>query len=264
MTLLREKLDSLYLKYNKFELIHPDPLEFVYNYHLDEDREIVALIASSLAYGRVAQILVSVKKILSFRGEHPSQTLLKANFEEIDFKINFFKHRFTTGKEIFFLLKGIRSILIKYGSLKNCFFQGNKTYLERVSDFVSEINGYFEGRKSYLVPSPRDGSACKRLMLFLKWMIRKDEVDPGCWHIPIHTLDLIIPLDTHMYYISRTLGFTTRKGSDLKTALEITKCFREINPEDPIKYDFTLTRFGIREDMEYRSLFESLNQQVIV
>ncbi|HBM15323.1 MAG TPA: TIGR02757 family protein [Lentisphaeria bacterium] len=259
MILLREKLDSLYLKYNKFELIHPDPLEFVYNYNLPEDREIAAIIASSLAYGRVSQILISVKKILSFLGDYPSKTLLKANFEDIHPDINLFKHRFTTGKEIFLLLKGIRSILIKHGSLRNCFCEGEKQFLERVSNFVSELNIYFDDKKSYLLPSPKDGSACKRLMLFFKWMIRKDEVDPGTWNLAVPASELIIPLDTHMYYISRELGFTKRKSADLKTAIEISRCFKEINPDDPTKYDFTLTRFGIRSDMEYNSLFNLLS-----
>ncbi len=260
MTDLRHKLDSLYSKYNKFDLIHPDPLEFVYNYTFLEDQEIVALVASSLAYGRVAQILISVKKILSLLGEHPRATILKSDFDEIDFKLDLFKHRFTTGNEIFLLLKGIKAIIESYGSLKECFCRGDKKYLKRVSDFVSEANRFFANRKSYLIPSPEDGSACKRLMLFIKWMIRKDEVDPGTWNSPHLAEELIIPLDTHMYYISKEMSFTKRKSADLKTALEISGAFRKLNPEDPAKYDFTLTRFGIRNDMEYQSLFDSLNK----
>lgn len=256
---LREKLDSLYAKYNKFELIHPDPLEFVYDYKLSEDQEIVALIASSLAYGRVAQILISAKKILSILGEHPKQTLLQADLDEIGLKLGAFKHRFTTGQEVYLLLKGIKSTLEKYGSLKACFCQKNSNYLSRVSKFVSELNLFFGNNKSYLTPSPEDGSACKRLMLFFKWMIRMDEVDPGTWADTGLLEELVIPLDTHMYYISRELGFTKRKSADLKTALEITRNFRKLNPEDPTKYDFTLTRFGIRNDMQYQSLFESIN-----
>lgn len=256
---LREKLDSLYAKYNKFELIHPDPLEFIYDYKLPEDQEIVALIASSLAYGRVAQILISAKKVLSALGEHPKQTLLNADLEEIGQKLDFFKHRFTTGQEIYLLLKGIKAVLDKHGSLKACFCRKDNSYLNRVSKFVLELNFFFDNKKSYLIPSPEDGSACKRLMLFLKWMIRKDEVDSGTWEDTDFIRELIIPLDTHMYYISNELGFTKRKSADLKTALEITKNFRKINPEDPTKYDFTLTRFGIRSDMQYQSLFDSIN-----
>lgn len=255
---LREKLDSLYDTYNKFELIHPDPLEFVYDYKLPEDQEIAALIASSLAYGRVAQILISAKKILTLLGEHPKQTLLNSDLDEIGQNLDFFKHRFTTGQEVYLLLKGIKTVLLKHGSLKACFCQENSTYLGRVSKFVSEVNAFFDGGKSYLIPSPEDGSACKRLMLFLKWMIRKDKVDPGTWTNTGLLKELIIPLDTHMYHISSELAFTKRKSADLKTALEITSNFRELNPDDPTKYDFTLTRFGIRSDMKYQSLFDSL------
>lgn len=258
MTDLREKLDSLYTKYNKFELIHPDPLEFIYDYKLPEDQEIVALIASSLAYGRVTQILVSVKKVLSVLGAHPKQSLLNANLDEIGLELGLFKHRFTTGQEIYLLLKGIKAVLLKYGSLKACFCKEDSNYLDRVSKFVSELNFFFDHKKSYLIPSPEDGSACKRLMLFLKWMIRKDEVDPGPWADTNLNRDLIIPLDTHMYYISKELKFTKRKSADLKTAIEITGNFKNLNSDDPAKYDFTLTRFGIRNDMQYQSFFSSI------
>lgn len=259
MNLLREKLDHLYSRYNKFELIHPDPLEFVYNYSLPEDQEAAALIASSLAYGRVAQILVSAKKVLSILGPHPSKAIADADFEHISPSLESFKHRFTSGREILLLLKGMQRLLRKYGSLKALFCTGNRNYLERVSALVTEINFFFEGHRSYLVPSPMDGSACKRLMLFLKWMVRKDEVDPGPWDSPGLLKDLIIPLDTHMYHISKELKFTARKNAGIKTAIEISECFRIINPEDPAKYDFALTRFGIRNDMEYRSLFDFMN-----
>ena len=91
---------------------------------------------------------------------------------------------------------------------------------------------------------PSAGSACKRLNLYLKWMIRNDQVDPGCWK-KIPPSKLVMPLDTHIFRICSNLGITKRKSADMKTALEITSFFRSINPEDPIKYDFALTRPGI-------------------
>jgi uncharacterized protein (TIGR02757 family) len=93
------------------------------------------------------------------------------------------------------------------------------------------------------------GSACKRLHLFLRWMARKDEVDPGVWS-GLDPARLMIPLDTHMFRIARTLELTRRKQADMRAALEITEAFRTICPEDPARYDFSLTRLGIREGVD--------------
>ena len=121
MNSLRSKLDQIYLKYNKFHLIHPDPLEFLYNYKNSQDQEIVGLIASSLAYGKVSQILVSVKKILNFLGASPKKFILEEDLPFLKEALRKFKHRFTTGEEIVSLLMGIKKSLQKYDSLENCF-----------------------------------------------------------------------------------------------------------------------------------------------
>ena len=93
----------------------------------------------------------------------------------------------------------------------------------------------------------------KRLNLFLRWMVRRDEVDPGGWD-RVSPSQLMIPLDIHMHRISRKLGFTERKQADIRTVIEVTDAFRKISPEDPAKYDFVLTRFGIREEMDPNDL----------
>jgi len=105
---------------------------------------------------------------------------------------------------------------------------------------------------------PEKGSACKRMNLFLRWMVRKDRVDPGGWaDVPVSKL--IVPLDTHMHKISLQLGFTSKKQANLQAALEITNGFKKLVPEDPVKYDFSLTRFGIREGMNMDSLLSQLS-----
>ena len=111
-------------------------------------------------------------------------------------------------------------------------------------DFAKNLNLSTENRCDSLVPSPIGGSAFKRLNLYLRWMVRKDNVDPGGW-IGISKSKLIIPLDTHMYRISFGLGFTARKQADIKTALEITDALRKFDEKDPVKYDFALTRLGM-------------------
>jgi len=261
MSFLKNKLEQIYLKYNKFQFIHPDPLEFLYNYKNPRDQEIVGLIASSLAYGKVTQILVSVKKILKFLGKTPRNLIIKEDSLFFKKALAGFKHRFTTGEEIVLLLMGIRKTVQKYESLEKCFLSHSNrdtNYLGAITRFVAELTCFFPNNKTYLIPSPEDGSACKRLMLYFRWMIRHDEVDPGCWE-KISSEKLIIPLDTHIYFISKKLGFTNRKSADMKTALEITEAFRKINKQDPVKYDFALTRFGIRNDFEYHQLFNIVN-----
>ena len=104
------------------------------------------------------------------------------------------------------------------------------------------------------MPDPSKGSACKRLALYLRWMVRNDEVDPGGWKM-VDPSALLIPLDTHMFNICTTLGLCSRKAADGRSAIEITEAFKKVCPEDPVRYDFALTRFGIRSDMKLEDLF---------
>ena len=103
--------------------------------------------------------------------------------------------------------------------------------------------------RNSLLPLPDRGSACKRLNLFMRWMVRQDAVDPGGWSgVPLSKL--IIPLDTHMHRISRAMGLTSRRQADMGTAMEVTRAFQKFAPDDPLRYDFVLTRLGIRKDMD--------------
>ena len=243
-------LDKLYLKYNRPEYISPDPLELVTPYKKVDDREIAGLIASSLAYGRVSQILKSVKIILKEMNSSPAKFVSNVSEKELRKLFANFKHRFNTGNDITNLILGIKNARNKFGSLENCMLSEMKTddknILPALSKFVDEINF---GETASLLPSPQKNSACKRLNLFLRWMVRNDNVDPGGWS-KIPPSKLIIPLDTHMFKIGTILEFTNRKQANLKTALEITAGFAKIMPSDPTRYDFALTRFGIRDDMK--------------
>lgn len=248
---LKPLLDGLYKKLNRRDLVDPDPLIFLYDFDDIKDREIVGLISSSVAYGRVAQILVSVKKLLNPMNGKPFD-FISSNDQKDFLKIfKGFKHRFTTDEDIANLFSGIKRALKSHGSLENLFLsQMNQTITERLSFFTDFLN---DGKQNYLLPSPIKGSACKRINLYLKWMVRKDAVDPGGWK-KVDPANLIIPLDTHMHKASTLLKFTTRKAADWKTALEVTEKFREISPKDPTKYDFALTRLGIRQEMNFDEL----------
>ncbi|HPW46059.1 MAG TPA: TIGR02757 family protein [bacterium] len=253
MSMISKKdLDELYCRLNRREYVSPDPLQFLYNYSEGVDREIVALIASSLAYGRVAQILKSVEKVLNLV-KNPSNFIENNNFKSMRMLFKDFKHRFTTGDEIASMLFAVKGAVERFGSLEGCFCDGFSASAADISaamaKFVDNMNKLAEKPLGYLLPSPISGSACKRLNLFARWMVRCDEVDPGFWR-GIPPSKLIIPLDTHMYRICSSIGFTSRKSADFKTAAEITASLREFSPEDPVKYDFSLTRLGIRSDMD--------------
>lgn len=246
-----ERLEELYRRYNRREFVHPDPLEFLYRYDDPLERELVGLVASSLAYGRVAQILRSVGVVLARLGPSPRGFILGATRGELEDALAGFKHRFTTGTQLAGLLWGARGVILRHGSLGAFFseiFDGDM--LAAQERFVDELLSHSGlPRPCYLLPSPACGSACKRLNLYLRWMVRRDEVDPGGWK-GVPAASLIVPTDTHMHRIALALGLTKRRQADLRAALEITDAFREVAPEDPVRYDFALTRLGIRDDTD--------------
>ena len=248
----KTKLEKLYTHYNRREYVHPDPLEFLYRYDDILDREIAAMIASSLAYGKVAQILKSVSLILD-EFPNPHANIQASSMKSLQKTFKGFKHRFTTGDDIAALLNGIRCTVEEHGSLVNCFLDGfsksDETILPALTKFAATLTANTCEGKTYLLPCPSDGSACKRLNLFLRWMVRRDDVDPGGWY-NVPSSKLIVPLDTHMHRICLAMGLTERKQPDLRTACEITSAFRRIAPDDPVKYDFCLTRLGIRKGLD--------------
>jgi len=243
---MKEKLEKLYQKYNRREYAAYDPLGFLYDYGNLYDREIAALIASALAYGRVAQILKSVAFVLEILGQSPMLFLRESSPHTIRKSFSEFRHRFATGDHLADLLTGAKKILQEYGSLHECFVSGMQKKDENPVPALILFCEHLRktGDPAHLVPRPEKGSACKRMNLFLRWMVRKDSVDPGGWdNIP--KSKLIVPLDVHMHRVSRKLGLTARKTADMRTAREITAGFARWVPEDPVRYDFALTRPGI-------------------
>lgn len=245
----RSFLEETYLRYNKPEFIHPDPLEFVWRYKGRADREIVGLIAACLAYGNVTQILKSVEKVLGPMGNSPSSWLKAASPAAIEKTFASFKHRFTTGAELAVFLLNIKRALEKHGSLEKLFLEDYEkdepTVEQAIYKFINKFNA--AGCAPSLTPCPEHKSSFKRVNLYLRWMVRKDAVDPGVW-TGVSPSKLLIPLDTHMRQVSMGMGITRRKDTSMKTAAEITAYFRKVEPLDPVKYDFALTRAGIRRN----------------
>ena len=153
------------------------------------------------------------------------------------------------------LLKGIQAVRKSHGSLQACFIEGlgenDPDVRAALGHLVAQLRE--GGGACRLLADPAAGSACKRLHLYLRWMVREDTVDPGGWR-PVPASLLIVPLDTHMHRVGLAFGFTRRKQADGKTALEITGGFRRVNPDDPVRYDFALTRPGIRDGFDLREL----------
>ena len=251
-------LAALYRRYNRRSFVHPDPLELVHEHEDSRDQEVVGLVSACLAYGRVAQILASVRRALAALSgpDHdaadasPRAALLAASDATIRRRLAGFRHRFTTDAELSSLFIGVRHAIRDHGSLEALFRAGvapdDRTILSALTRFVSRLRDYAGGRNASasLLSSPEDGSACKRLNLYLRWMVRRDAVDPGPWTTISRSL-LVVPLDTHLFRLSRALGLTRRNQPNLATALEITAGFARISPRDPVRYDFALTRLGI-------------------
>ncbi len=244
-------MDQLYRRYTRPEFLSPDPLELLAPYPGVRDRELVGLVVSALSHGRVRQILTSATRVLEVLGEHPAALLAGSTPGELRARFEPFKHRFNTGREVADMLLGARRLVWLFGSLEACFAGGvgeqDETLTPALGRFVNLLDP--RNRCGHLLPRPEKGSACKRLWLWLRWMIRDDAIDPGGWN-PAWRARLVVPLDTHMHRMGQTLGLTTRRSADAKTAIEITRSLRRFDPDDPVKYDFALTRLGIHPDVD--------------
>jgi uncharacterized protein (TIGR02757 family) len=255
--------DEVYCLYNRREYVPPDPLQFLYSYPDIEDREIVGLIAAMLAFGRVEQIIKSVGIVLDVLGPHPRVSLLGLSDEELSASFFDFRHRWVKGSHVVALLRGIKATIEEHDSLQRAFASSlslsDGDLLQALSLFANDLIRHAGlSETSGFIPNPGRESACKRWHLYLRWMVRADEVDPGGWD-SISPSKLLIPLDTHMFRLGRTLGWISHKAPDQKAAVELTRAFQVISPKDPVRYDFSLTRWGIRRDLDFSELLRRLD-----
>lgn len=253
----------------KKQYIDPDPLLFLRKEgRRKEEKELIALIASSLAFGRVDQIMSAVEKVLSILsllpGNSPVEKIKKASREDLEKYFSSFRYRFVSGENMAFFLAGAGSLFRKYGSLEKAFLAGydeknDPDILPALEKFGRELCKNFPSGKHFLFPLPSGGSACKRPLLMLRWLIRQEDVDTGLWK-SIPAKKLLYPLDTHMFRIACSLGFCTFKTPSLAASAMITKAFAKFSPEDPVKYDFPLTRFGIHPSFKGKNICEVLRE----
>lgn len=239
---LRALLEALYSRYNRLDADLRDPIVFLHRCSGRARKEVVGVIAAMLAYGRIEQIMVSVGQVIGRLGPDPLALLLSARPDELRRRCSGFAHRFADGEALFGLLCGLASVLRRHGSLQACFLAHTRpadtTVLGGLAGLAHEIMDG-GGLTDHLVADPHKGSACKRWHLFLRWMVRRDEIDCGVWP-GISPSQLIVPLDAHMWRVCRRLGLTRRRTCGLAAALEITRAFRAICPQDPVRYDFAL------------------------
>jgi len=251
---LKQKLEYHYRAFDKSK-IEPDPLQFPHLFEDEKDIEVMAFIASIFAYGNMKQIINSLNKFLIVCNNKPYDFIKNYPVKKSHLT-NSFIHRFYSSKDIIQLFHLLNLAFQEFGPLKSLFISGYNETDSNTKDAITNFSSYFLQKAKqefgtmsrgliFMFPLPEKGSACKRINLFLRWMVRKDELDFGLWN-EIPTSKLIIPVDTHIARICRQLKLTKRKNVSWKMAEEITNNLKKFDPNDPIKYDFAICHIGMR------------------
>jgi uncharacterized protein (TIGR02757 family) len=245
-------LEDIYSSCNAPERLRRDPLAVVKRYADPDDREVAALVCSTLAFGSVDLIMRACEAALAPLGERPAAALGAMREADMRRAWSAFQYRFCFPSDMAALMRGIARARDDAGSLEGLFLAsdpGGADVVGALGAFVRSLKdlGASKGERirENLLPDPGRGSACKRLFLFLRWLVREDSVDPGGWP-RVDRSRLVVPLDLHMTRVCHErLGFLSAPRADLKGALAATAAFRLYAPDDPVKYDFALTRPGI-------------------
>jgi len=265
--LLKNNLDQLVQTYGG-GYVNTDPVQVPHRYRDPADIELSGFIAAVFSYGRVDLFLPKINQVMGMLENSPAESLAGDLWEHSPALKNFY-YRFQKSDDLFCLLLALRGVYADYGSLKNMFLKhydpADETVLTALYEFALELRRRLglamTGKSpsslkapvklpvklpqglSHLIPEPGKG-AMKRLNMFLRWMVRKDRIDFGIWK-EVKPSQLIIPLDTHIQKMAANLGLCRSFGAGIKTALEITKNLKEFSPDDPVQYDFALTRIGM-------------------
>jgi uncharacterized protein (TIGR02757 family) len=253
---LKQKLDYHYKAFDKSQ-ISPDPLQFLHLFNREKDIEAIGFISSLFAYGNVKQIVNTLNRILAITNYQPFEFIINFKKKDYTYKLKGLKHRFYNEDDIILLFYMLNEVYDKFDSLKHLFIMNYKINsdikksISLLSDYFISLAKKMRSRNislglKFMFPSPEFGSACKRMNLFLRWMVRKDELDFGLWN-EIPTNKLIIPVDTHVAKVCKSLSLTKRKNADWKMAEEITNNLKRFDKDDPVKYDFAICHIGMRK-----------------
>ncbi len=260
-------LNSLFFKYNTEDFITNDPIQFPHRYSKKKDIELAAFVSALLAQGRRTAITKNLNLLFDYIGTNIYDYITQFDYEKERNNLTFFSHfayRTITSNDLADFLFLISLVIKKYGSLENLLLSfyddsNNSNTTNKLSqlDLLKSFISYFYNLKlsnnkefsptlKMILANPTKGSACKRLNMFFRWMVRDDEIDFGLYKF-IDKSDIIIPLDTHVARISREIGLIPLelKNNNMKTAILITEALKKIDKSDPVKYDFALFGYGI-------------------
>jgi uncharacterized protein (TIGR02757 family) len=256
---LKERLDALYASFNCVNSA-TDPIQIVRRFDDPADREVVGFCAAALAFGRVASVLQSIERLLALMGPSPARFVRGFDPKRQGAAFKPLVHRWTRGDDLIALLIILRRMLER-GSIEAFFHDGYDAAAVDVSDALDSFSDRalavdqreaYGNRKchpgvAYFFPRPSGGSGCKRLNLFLRWMVRRDAVDFGLWS-KVRPATLIMPLDTHVIRVGRCLRLTRYTSPGWRMAADITASLRLLDPADPVKYDFSLCHLGMADE----------------
>jgi len=247
---LQDLLETKYIQYNKLEFIETDPVQIPHLFTKKQDIEIAGFLAATLAWGQRTTILKSAKKLIEWMDDSPHDFVL--NFEASDLKIfRQFVHRTFNGEDCIYFLKALKNIYQNYRSLEFAFFNDSSLQIPlSVSNFKKIFFALpHQNRTEKHIADPLKNSAAKRINMFLRWMVRKDEfgVDFGIWD-QIAPAQLFCPLDVHSGNVARKLGLLKRSQNDWKAVEELTNELRKFDPNDPVRFDYALFGLGVFEN----------------
>ena len=252
----RKLILEAYDRYHKPEYLSIDPLVVVHRFRDAKNLDEIALLSALLAYGRVNMIIKAIEEIL-LRTDNLSDEFINSPLESKVKTLSGFKYRFHIGDDFAILFHIFKEIREESGSLTNFAKElwsnsnGGEDFINRFTTFFKQIaqryTDYHRAYFDWLFPSPSKGSPCKRVVMFLRWMVREDDgIDLGEWSF-IPTSELFIPVDTHVAKVSKRLKITDRKSTSWKMSCEITQNLAKIDQKDPTKFDFSLCRVGMVE-----------------
>ena len=241
---LKSFLDFKTQQYNRLKFIDEDPIQIAKKYTRKEDIEIMSFVISTISWGNRTSIINSGKKLINIFGESPLDFVLSISKSSIE-KLNFY-HRTFNYYDFQFFIKSLKNIYLNEGGLEKVFSKyEDKNNFRNIEHFRSIFFSLIhEKRVEKHISNPSKGSSCKRLNMFLRWMVRNDKiVDFGIWK-KISPSSLSCPLDVHTGKVARKLNLIKRKNDDIIALRELDKNLRIFDSKDPVKYDFALFGLG--------------------